>query len=178
MILKAKTAKTAIWKAPLLPYDKPVFSNKETKYITKIRSIMYAMIETWIDITFAMSIISRFGKNLGPNKFSVVDQILKYLADSPERGIILEGESKLNLVGYLDSDWAGDDSDIKSISGFVFTLNGGSISYGSKKQAVVALSSTKTEYMALSLAAQKVIWLQLFLTELRLLWPDQQFAEI
>ncbi len=69
---------------------------------------------------------------------------------------------------------AGDHADKKSTSGFVFTLNGGLISY----QAVVALSSTEAEYVALSLAAREATWLRLLLTELGLLQPDQQFAEI
>lgn len=62
--------------------------------------------------------------------------------------------------------------------GIFFTLNGGPISYGSKKQAVVTLSSTEAEYVTLSLAAREATWLRLLLTELGLLQPDQQFAEI
>ncbi len=139
---------------------------------------MYAMVETRIDIAFATSMVSRFAKNPGPDHFSAVDQILRYLAGSPERRITFAGESELNLIGYSDSDWAGDHADRKSTSGFVLTLNGGPISYGSKKQAVVALSSTEAEYVALSLAAREATWLRLLLTELGLLQPDQQFAEI
>ncbi len=94
-------------------------------------------------------------KNPRPDHFSAVDQILRYLASSPERDITLGGESKLNLIGYSDFDRTGDHADRKSTSRFVFTLNGGPISYGSKKQAVIVLSSTKAEYVALSLAAQE-----------------------
>ena len=163
---------------PLVPYKKLVASNKKTKYAAKTGSIMYAMVETQIDIAFATSMVSRFAKNPGPDHFSAVDQILRYLANSQDRGITFGGEPTLHLIGYSDSDWAGDQADRKSTSGFVFTLNGGPISHGSKKQAVVALLSTEAEYVALSLAAREATWLRLLLTELGLLQPDQQFAEI
>ncbi len=177
-MLKAKTAKTPMRETSLLPYEKPVSSNEKTKYAAKIGSIMYAMVETQIDIAFATSMVSRFAKNPGPDYFSAVDQILRCLAGSPERDITFGGESELNLIGYSDSDWAGDHADKKSTLGFVFTLNEGPIRYGSKKQAVVALSSTEAEYVALSLEAQEATWLRLLLMELGLLQPDQQFAEI
>ena len=171
-ILKAKTAKVPMRETPLVPYKKLVASNKKTKYAAKIESIMYAMIETQIDIAFATSMVSRFAKNPGPDHFSAVDQILRYLANSQDRGITFGGEPTLHLIGYSDSDWAGDQADRKSTSGFVFTLNGGPISHGSKKQAVVALLSTEAEYVALSLAAQEATWLRPLLTELGLLQPD------
>lgn len=84
----------------------------------------------------------------------------------------------LKLIGYSDSDWAGDHADRKSTSGFIFMLNGGLISYASKKQAVVALSSTEAEYVALSLAAREATLLRLLLTGLGLLTPNDQFAKI
>ncbi len=177
-MLKAKTAKIPMRETPLVPYEKPVSSNEKTKYAAKIGSIMYAMVETRIDIALATSMVSRFAKNPGPDHFSAVDQILRYLAGSQDRGITFGGEPELRLLGYSDSDWAGDHADRKSTSGSVFTLNGGPISYGSKKQAVVALSSTEAEYVALSLAVREAIWLRLLLTKLGLLQPDQQFAEI
>lgn len=58
-------------------------------------------------------------------------------------------------MGYSNSDLAGDHTDIKSISGFIFMLNGGLISYILKEQAVVALLSIETKYATLSLATWK-----------------------
>ena len=62
------------------------------------------MVETQIDIAFATSMISRFAKNPGPDHFSVVDQILRYLAGSQDRGITFGREPEFRLVGYSDSD--------------------------------------------------------------------------
>ncbi len=84
----------------------------------------------------------------------------------------------LFLEGYSDSDWAWDKDDRKSTSGFIFMLNGGPVSGCSKKQPTVALSSTETEYIALTLAAKEAMWLRLLLTELGLLSLDKQPALI
>ena len=175
---KVKTAKVPMRDTILLSSDTLISELEKAKYSAKVGSIMYAMVETRIDIAFAISMVSRFANNPSSEHFHAIDQILRYLAGSQDRGITFGGKEKLKLVGYSDSDWAGDRADRKSTSGFVFTLNGGPVSYASKKQAVVALSSTEAEYVALSLAAREATWLRLLLTELGLLTPSDQFAEI
>lgn len=158
-MLKAKTTKISIRETPLIPYKKPVSSNKKTKDGAKIGSIMYAIVEIRINIAFTTSMVSCFAKNPGPDHFNAVDQILRYLAGSQGRGIIFEREPELCLVGYSDSDYAGDHANRKSTSGFVFFLNEVPISYGSKKQAVIVFSSTEAKYVALNLEAREAIWL-------------------
>ena len=97
--------------------------------------------------------ISYFAKNSGPDYFDAVDQILRYLAGSQNKDITFEKKPEFCLIRYLDFDWAKDHTDRKLILSFVFTLNREPINYGSKKQAVVPLSSTKIQYVALILAA-------------------------
>lgn len=84
----------------------------------------------------------------------------------------------LTIEAYSDFDWAGDKSSRRSTSGFIFMLNGGPVSWCSKRQATVALSSTEAEYIALTLAAKEATWLRLLLTELGLLTTDSQHAKI
>ena len=68
-----------------------------------------------------------------------------------------------DLVGYVDADWGSDVNDRKSTSGYMFKLAGGAVSWSSKKQGCVALSSTKAEYVAGAHTAKEAIWLgQLF----------------
>lgn len=122
VMLKAKTTKTPMQENLLLLYDKLVSSNKKTKYISKIKSILYTIIETKINCIFAISIVSHFTKNPGLDHFSIIDQILKYLASSSEKNITFERKSKLNYVEYSNSDWAEDYSDRKSILGFILLL--------------------------------------------------------
>ena len=177
-MLKAKTAKVPMRDTILLPSNIPVSESENVKYIAKVSSIMYAMVETRIDIAFTISMVSRFAKNPSSEHFNAINQILQYFARSPERGITFGGEKELKLIGYSNFDWAGDHVDRKSTSGFIFMLNGGPISYASKKQAIVALSSTEAEYVALNLAVREATWLRLLLTELGLLMPNDQFTEI
>ncbi|KAL5802513.1 hypothetical protein ACOSQ4_030818 [Xanthoceras sorbifolium] len=77
-----------------------------------------------------------------------------------------------DLVGYTDSDWAGDVKDRKSTSGFVFHMGSGAISWSSKKHQVVALSTTEAEYMAAASTACQAVWLWRLCDELK---QKQQF---
>ena len=72
------------------------------------------------------------------------------------------------MHGFVDADWASDVNDRKSTSGFVFMLGGAAISWSSKKQTSVALSSTEAEYIAAAHATKEVVWLRRLLTELSL----------
>jgi len=70
------------------------------------------------------------------------------------------------LIGYSDADWAGCLDDRHSTTGNVFLLSGGAVSWASKRQPVVALSTSEAEYIALSSATQEAVWLRRLLTEL------------
>lgn len=84
------------------------------------------------------------------------------------------GPDSPGLCGYCDADWAGPHSDeAKSTSGYIFLLTGGPISWASKKQITVALSSTEYEYIAMGLATQEALWIQLLLNEMNI---NQHFA--
>ena len=71
----------------------------------------------------------------------------------------------LNVHGFVDADWARDLDQRRSTSGYVFSLFGGAISWMSKKQDVVALSTTEAEYMAATHASKEVVWLQRLCSE-------------
>jgi hypothetical protein len=70
------------------------------------------------------------------------------------------------LHGFIDADWASNVNNWKSTSSFVFMLGGGAISWGSKKQGSVALSSTKAKYIAIAHATKEAIWLRQLLNKL------------
>ena len=70
-------------------------------------------------------------------------RILQYIQGTRTYGIHYAANSELELVGYTDSDWAGDSVDWKSTYGYVFMFGGGPIFWSSKKQAAIALSSAK-----------------------------------
>ena len=95
-------------------------------------------------------------------------RVLRYCSGTFSHGLVLGGlDSTLPvLVGYSDSDWAGDLDTRKSRTGYVFLLNDGCITWQSKKQPTVALSTSEAEYMSLSSATQELRWLIQFLGEL------------
>lgn len=136
------------------------------------------MVETRPDIAFTISAASHYAKDPSHQHTEAVKPILRYMKGSRQRGITYGGQEKLLVEGYSDSDWAGELESRKSTSGFIFMLNGGPVSWCSKRQPTVALSSTEAEYIALTLAAKEATWLRPLLTELGLLQPDQQHALI
>jgi hypothetical protein len=75
-------------------------------------------------------------------------------------------DKEKGLVGYVDSDWASDPIDRKSVTGYVFLLYGSAISWASKKQPMVALSSTKGEYMASTHSTHEAVWLRQLLSDI------------
>jgi hypothetical protein len=89
---------------------------------------------------------------------------LKYLNSTKDLSLIFSG--KINgLVGFCDSDWASDHLTRKSTSGFVFFLGNSPISWQSKLQSTVALSSTEAEYVSASIATQEGLWIRSLLRE-------------
>ena len=92
-------------------------------------------------------------------------RILRYLSQTRSLKLVYS-KADVDLVGFSDSDWAGDKKDMKSTTGYTFILSGAAISWNSKKQPTVAKSTTEAEYMALSMAASEAVWLKGQLHEL------------
>eukprot|EP00253_Pinus_taeda_P003370 PITA_03370 len=98
-------------------------------------------------------------------------------------GIHYSVEASPLLVGFTDSDWAGDPDDRKSTAGYVFTLGSGPITWACKKQAAISLSSAEAEYRGSIEASKQALWLRQILSELGFqqqhpitLWCDNQSA--
>lgn len=96
-------------------------------------------------------------------------RVLKYLKGTSNYFLRLSNVNAEHgiLNGYADANWAEDRFDRKSNSGYVFQLNGGTISWACRKQTCVSLSSTEAEFVALSEACKEVIWLRRLLHDMR-----------
>jgi len=135
-------------------------------YALAIGSIMYAMICTRPDVSYALSIASRYQNNPGESHSTLVKTILKYLRRTKDVFLIYGGEEELVVNGYTDASFQTDIDDSQSQSGFVFTINVGAISWKSSKQATVTDSTTEVEYIAASETAKEGVWMRRFLIEL------------
>ncbi|PKI65886.1 hypothetical protein CRG98_013706 [Punica granatum] len=124
-------------------------------YASAIGSIMYAMLCTRPDVSYALSMTSRYQSNPGERQWIAVKNIIKYLRRTKEMFLVYGGEEELVVRGYTDASFQSDKDDSRSQSGYVFCLNGGVVSWKSSKQETVADSTTEAEYIAASNAAKK-----------------------
>jgi hypothetical protein len=118
---------------------------------------MYAAIATRPDITFAVSTLSQFLDNPGEAHWEGVKQIFRYLAGTKDRTLTY-GEERHELLGYTDADGASQPHR-RAISGYAFLIDGGAVSWSSRKQELVTLSTAEAEYVAATHAAKECIWL-------------------
>ena len=138
------------------------------EYAKLVGSLMYLSIISRPDISFAVQSLSKHMQNPDDTHWKAGMHLLRYLLGTKTKSLIL-GRPKLNeikLVGYADSDYGGDRDNYKSVTGYVFMLAGGPVSWISKQQPTIATSSTHAEYIALYMAVCEAIHLRLYLAEL------------
>jgi hypothetical protein len=135
------------------------------------------------NISFAVSVVSRYMHDPREGHMDAVYQILRYLKNAPGKGLIFRKNGHLNIEGYCDSDWASCPDDKKSTSGYCMFVGGNLVSWKSKKQTVVARSTAEAEYRAMALGVTKMLWLRALLVELKVdqraqmkLWCDNKYA--
>ena len=117
------------------------------------------------DITYAVSVVSGFMHGPTKHHLGAVKRILRYVARTIGFGIWYSNVSNSNFFGFTDSDWAGCLEDRKSTSGYMFSLGSGAISWSSKKQDKVALSSLEVEYVVVTASAYQTVWLRRLLAD-------------
>lgn len=137
-------------------------------YQEAVGSLLFAAQISRPDISYAVSCVSRFNQNPGQAHWVAVKRILRYLKGTIDWKLQFNG-AKINgpeIIGYCDADWASDQDDRRSITGYIFLKNNSPISWNSRKQQTVALSTTEAEYMAMSSATQEALWLRFLSNEL------------
>ena len=136
------------------------------QYLQIVGSLQYAASGTRTDIAFSVNAAARYCSAPSQLHMTAVKRILRYLSKTIDYGIEYT-KSDGKLEGYSDTNWAGDHADRRSTSGYVFQLANGAITWASRKQNSVALSTCEAEYMALSVTTQEVIWLRRLLEEMK-----------
>ena len=136
-----------------------------TAYQSAVGSLMYAMLGTRPDIAYAVSVVSRYGSNPNESHWKAVKRIFRYLRDTVQYHLVFRGDLK-PLTGYTDADWAGDQDTRRSTSGYVFDVGSAAISWSSKRQPTVALSTCEAEYIGQTQATKEAVWLRSLLNQL------------
>src|SRR5712671_7535392 len=136
----------------------------KTPYREAIGSLMYLAVATRPDIAFAVSTLSRFLDNPGDTHWEAVKRIFRYIAGMRSLQLMYRGE-RHNLLGYTDADGTTQEHRC-TISGYAFIIDGSAISWASKKQELITLSTAEAEYVAATHAAKEAIWLCKLIGEL------------
>ena len=123
---------------------------------------MYAL--AWLalgtrpDIAFSTSSPARFGPNPGRVHWQAAKRVLRYLKGTKQWRLTLGGKTP-EVVAFTDADWGSHRDDRRSIGAYLIKIGDGAVSWKSKKQSCVALSSTEVEYMALCQASKESVWM-------------------
>ena len=136
-----------------------------TLYKQIVGSLMY-LTATRPDMTFIVSFISRYMERPIEMHLQAAKRALRYVKGTIGIGVFYKKGGKQEFLGYTDSDYAGDQDDRKSTSGYVFLMSSGAVSWSSKKQPVVTLSTTEAEFISAASSACQVVWLRRILKEL------------
>lgn len=134
-------------------------------YREAVGSLMYAAMATRPDISFAVTLLSRFAVDPGDAHWAAVLRVFRYLKGTRNLQLTYGPDASLDLKGYGDADGSMQE-DRHAISGNAFILYGGAISWFSKRQEIISLSTTESEYVAATHSAKEAIWLRTLISEL------------
>jgi len=144
----------------------------EGYYRSLIGCLMY-LTTTRPDILFVVSLLSRFMHCASEMHLIATKRILRYIKGTVDFGIKFEKCQEFKSYGFSDSDWAGSIDDMKSTSGYCFTLGSGMFLWCTKKQEIVAQSTAEAEFIAATAAANQVLWLKKVLCDLDIQQNDK-----
>ena len=135
-------------------------------YAEAIGCALWPVVISRPDAAFAIGVLSQFIQNPGLAHWEALKRVIVYLGSTKHLWLTFGGKTKIFAEGFCDADWA-TQKDRHSISGYSYHIGKGAISWSSKKQQIVALSTTEAEYIAQSHAAKEALWLRTFIGELR-----------
>ena len=135
-------------------------------YLEVLGSLTYVAMGMHPDISYAVRSLAPYASNFGHVHINRLKHVMRYLTGCPKHGILYTRGGG-GLIGYTDADWASDQTNHRSVSGYAFLYSGGVVSWMSKQQSMVATSSTHAEYIAGTEASKELVWLRRLLLELR-----------
>ena len=159
-------------------FDPDESDEPQKKYREIVGSLIYAMVCSRPDLCWVVTKLSQHLDKPNKGDWIMVKHVLRYLKGTLDYKLVYrKSEGGLSLHGYSDSDWAGSTTDRRSTTGYYFSLNrdGPPISWKSRKQPTVALSSCEAEYMALAACSQEGLFLEMLMRDFI---PDVSFKPV
>ena len=129
---------------------------------------MWGQLATRPDLSFAVSLLSRFQSNPGIEHWKALLHVMGYVLNTIDYGLTYSQDADLTPLAFVDADYGGCRDTRRSTSGYVFTMAGGPVTWSSKRQATVVLSTVEAEYVAMSCCAQQMAWTQTWLDEVQI----------
>ena len=131
-------------------------------YGSMMGSVMYTMVCSRPNIAYAVSMISRYMSYPRKPHQQAIKWLFQYLDGIKSLGLVYRGNSQLGtqLEGFVNVDYARNIDTKKSLTGYVFIVFGGAMSWKANLQLVVAISTTEVEYMAMTEVVKEAIWLK------------------
>ena len=140
-----------------LTKDGELLDTSKFRYSELIGSLLYLSVCTRPDISQAVGALARYMAAPTVEHWQAALGVVRYLAGTGGLGITFGG-SEVTLEGYCDADYAGDTDTRRSTTGYVFMMYGGAVSWSSRLQATVAVSTVEAEYMSAAAAAKEALW--------------------
>jgi len=147
--------------------DKDKEQMKAIPYLQAVGSLLYLAIATRPDISYTVGVLARYSHNPGPAHWAAVKHLFRYLKGTLDLALVYKPVPNAPLfLTYTDAAH-GDDKDTgKSTSGYLVKMGTGAISWSSKLQSIVTLSTTEAEYVAAVSAGQEIVWMRQLLSEM------------
>lgn len=137
---------------------------EKERYQRMVGKLIY-LSHTRPDIAYAVGVVSRFMHQPQKAHMDAVERIIEYLKGTPGHGVLFKPNGHLNIQIYTDADWAGDKGDRRSTSGYFSLVGDNLVTWKSKKQKVVSLSSAEAEFRGIAKGIAEVLWIKKLLTE-------------
>ena len=127
-------------------------------YREAVGALLYLVVATRPDISYAVLFLARFVADPGLAHWNALSRVFRYLIGTQDWQLTYGSPDGSDLFGYTDADGMSTEGR-RAISGYVFMMNGGAVSWSTKRQDVISLSTTEAEYIAQTHAAKEAIWL-------------------
>ena len=132
---------------------------EDKPYRSILGSVMWGQLTTCPDLSFSVSLFVRFQANPGIEHWNALMHVIGYIKNTLDHGLTYSHDADLSPTAFMDADYGGCRDTCWSTSGYMFMMSGGAVTWSSKQQAAVALSTVEVEYVAMSRCAQQMVWM-------------------